>query len=507
MLPISIVEFEGFRELLKLLVPLYKIPSRKTITRKLESRYDVLKKDFIKELENVPHYCITADNWTDCSNQSYMGFTIHYLTASLKMKSRFLSCFPLYDRHTAENLKASMEKVFEEFKIDSTKVTAMITDGEAAIKKACYNLVGSDKHIVCIAHVVAHLLPQSLNDFTALTTIIDRVKSIVTLIKRSIPASDKLKELQIQDGKSEGSALKLKQDVPTRWTTKIDMLERYIELESYIYVAMGECDNPIDLPNREEMKILKDVLPLMEPIRTVITEISGDSYPTSSLIIPMISCMEKKLESIQPKTEVGHEFKYRLQTTMANRFKDIEGNKILSASTILDPRYKKIHFKDPTAMSKSLTRIRKRIEETRLKKGEKSTPSNKELVGKKSVSSSNSIWEFYDAMIESTQSEFRSTVYGNESNESFELNQYLKLPLIDRKENIFSYWKSIETGFPTLSKLAIEQLSIIGTSVPSERVFSKAGNTKRDRRNRLTGKHLNILLFLSSFAHDDWFKI
>ena len=112
-------------------------------------------------------------------------------------------------------------------------------------------------------------------------------------------------------------------------------------------------------------------------------------------------------------------------------------------------------------------------------------------------------------MIESTlsQSESRSTDYGNESNEYIELNQYLKLPLIDRKENIFSYWKSIETGFPTISKLAFQQLSIIGTSVPSERVFSKAGNTKRDRRNRLIGKHLNILLFLSPFPHDDWFKI
>ena len=284
MLPISIVEFEAFRELLKLLVPLYKIPSRKTFTRKLESRYDVLKKDFIKELENVPHYCITADNWTDCSNQSYMGFTIHYLTDSLEMKSRFLSYFPLYDRHTAENLKASMEKVFEEFKIDETKVTAMVTDGEAAIKKACTDLFASKEHIGWIAHVVGHLLPKSLKDFTALTTIIDKGKAIVTLIKRSIAASDKLKELQIQDEKTEGSALKLKQDVPTRWTTKIYMLERYIELESYIYVAMGECDNSIDLPNRQEMKILKDALPLMEPIRTVITGISGDTYPTSSLI-------------------------------------------------------------------------------------------------------------------------------------------------------------------------------------------------------------------------------
>ena len=366
MIPVSIVELEGFRALLKLTVPLYKTPSKKTMTRRLEARYNIMKTDFIKTLETVPHYCVTADNWTDCSNQSYMGLTIHYLDSSLlKMKSGFLGCFPLNDRHTAQYLKECINNIFEEFKIREEKLTGIITDGEAAIKKMCIDLFGNSKHIICLAHATAHLLPQSLNNFPELTTIIDKVKAIVTLIRRSIPASDKLKDLQVQDGKSEGTTLKLKQDVPTRWTTKIDMLERYIQLESYVYVAMGECDNPVDVLIREEMKILKDVLPIMEPIRSVITEISGDTYPTSSMIIPILNCMRRKIDSIIPNTDIGREFKGRLQSAMESRFKVTEYNSLLRISTILDPRYKKLHFKDPNALARSLTRIREKIEEVR----------------------------------------------------------------------------------------------------------------------------------------------
>ncbi|XP_031777405.1 zinc finger BED domain-containing protein 1-like isoform X1 [Nasonia vitripennis] len=320
-----------------------------------------MKEAFIKELEDVPYYCLTADNWTDSSNQSYIGITIHYVNNSA-MTGRVLGCFPLYENHTSEYLMKSIQNIFDDFKIKNDKVTAMITDGAPNIKKAGIDLLGKDKHLVCIAHVASHLLPDALNNFKEFNTIINKVKAIVTQKKRSIPASDKLKEMQLKDGKTEGTILKLKLDVPTRWTTKIEMLERYILLEPYIYNAINKCEKPLNLLTREEISIVKDILPIMEPIKTVITEISGDDYPTCSLIIPIINCMKQKICSTVSTTEVGELFKTKLQTAMANRFKNIEMCSLLAVSTLLDPRFKKIHFKDPCAVSSALARIRKEIE-------------------------------------------------------------------------------------------------------------------------------------------------
>ena len=84
------------------------------------------------------------------------------------------------------------------------------------------------------------------------------------------------------------------------------------------------------------------------------------------------------------------------------------------------------------------------------------------------------------------------------------LKQYMQLKRLSRKDNIFIYWKRVEETFPSLSKVALRQLSVLGTSIPSERLFSKAGLIKRDNRNGLTGRHLNVLLFLSSLAREDW---
>ena len=53
LLTLSTVEHEGFLTLLNVLVPIYKPPSRKTLVKMLESRYDVMKEIFIKELEDA----------------------------------------------------------------------------------------------------------------------------------------------------------------------------------------------------------------------------------------------------------------------------------------------------------------------------------------------------------------------------------------------------------------------------------------------------------------------
>ncbi|KYN28701.1 hypothetical protein ALC57_01877 [Trachymyrmex cornetzi] len=71
------------------------------------------------------------------------------------------------------------------------------------------------------------------------------------------------------------------------------------------------------------------------------------------------------------------------------------------------------------------------------------------------------------------------------------------------KRDPIQYWKSVKHTFPLLYELAIKYISILGTSVPLERIFSQAGNIKTDERNRLTGENLNML-FLSSLAFEDW---
>lgn len=67
-------------------------------------------------------------------------------------------------------------------------------------------------------------------------------------------------------------------------------------------------------------------------------------------------------------------------------------------------------------------------------------------------------------------------------------------------EDILNWWKVHATQFPILSKMARNYLTIPATSVPAERLFSKASLIIRKHRNRLNNESARWLLCLNSWA-------
>ena len=72
-------------------------------------------------------------------------------------------------------------------------------------------------------------------------------------------------------------------------------------------------------------------------------------------------------------------------------------------------------------------------------------------------------------------------------------------PVINSESNVLDYWKEKSARFPILSLIAKDYLSIMPTSVASERSFSLAGLTITDIRSRLDPNTANETLCLSSW--------
>ena len=76
-----------------------------------------------------------------------------------------------------------------------------------------------------------------------------------------------------------------------------------------------------------------------------------------------------------------------------------------------------------------------------------------------------------------------------------EINNYLDQPTVESDCNPLQWWK--EHVFPLLARMAKKYLCVPGTSVPSERIFSKGGLIVDPFRSRLSPGHVNTLVFLS----------
>ena len=87
-------------------------------------------------------------------------------------------------------------------------------------------------------------------------------------------------------------------------------------------------------------------------------------------------------------------------------------------------------------------------------------------------------------------------MFANRDLLKLELDNFLAIPLIDRYDNPFVWWKEHCNTFQSVGRLARRLLCIPATSVPSERLFSKAGDIIVKKRNRLGTKRAGEVLFL-----------
>jgi hypothetical protein len=66
-----------------------------------------------------------------------------------------------------------------------------------------------------------------------------------------------------------------------------------------------------------------------------------------------------------------------------------------------------------------------------------------------------------------------------------ELQRYLAAPKAALSADILKWWDFHELEYPHLARVALDYAGVPGSSVPSERVFSRAGDPITKKRNRL----------------------
>lgn len=79
-----------------------------------------------------------------------------------------------------------------------------------------------------------------------------------------------------------------------------------------------------------------------------------------------------------------------------------------------------------------------------------------------------------------------------------ELHQYFQPPIIPRQEDPLQWWRNNKHIYPNVAKVARKYLCTLATSVPSERLFSKAGELVSQKRSSIKPKNVDMMLFLNS---------
>uniref|UniRef100_A0A182S162 BED-type domain-containing protein n=1 Tax=Anopheles funestus TaxID=62324 RepID=A0A182S162_ANOFN len=480
-LPFSIVENEAFQKFLHTLNSDYKLPSKKSITNALlPSVYNEEIEKVKVNVSSANTIALTTDGWSNINNDSFLALTAHYIDKSLNLQSKLLECseFP-GSQHTGFQIASWINNVVKKFEIEK-KVISIVTDDAPSLKVASTDL--NIPHIPCFARNLNLIAQNAIRN--SIQTTVDEVKHVVMYFKQNIKASHMLVGTQI---KHKHETMKLKQDVPNRWNSTFDMMDRFYKNKIPILSCIDRLKVKTKMQNSDWL-IIEQSLTALKYFASATKLISAEKQTTLSHVGLLCDVLLRKTSALLSDTNLVPEVKSLISLLvegMEQRLQVYRDNQQIWKSMFLDPRVKKAGFQNEPEKYKYTCDLI--LSEMLLLQEKKHTTDTEE-----SFRSSNDATLLYGDIV-SQESQNMNTL--NELVED-EISVYIKVNTIGVERDPLLWWQENCTKFPTLYTLAMKNLCVPGTSVPCERVFSKAGQILLEKRKRLLPKKLHETLFL-----------
>ncbi len=491
--PISLVDGKGFSKLMKVAEPRFKIPSRTYFSQSvIPGQYIDLRRKVEAFLSTVKFCSITTDIWTaKYQTKGYLSLTCHSIDSEWTLRSTVLSTGELTADHTAQNISDALGELLCQWNIQE-KVVASTTDNARNISNAMRNL--NILSIPCVGHTLQLSVIKSF-ELPIITRMLSRLRKIVGHFHRSEKATRNLCEKQKQLGVP---VHKLINDCVTRWGSTYSMLNRYIEQQQPICaVFLENRDARQFMPSDDEISAAEELVAVLEIFQRATEIVSGEKYPTLGIVQPLLQKLlfHTLAESLSDKP-LSKNIKEVIRKDLSSRYQGNDIKSMLYMAMYLDPRFKDMSFVDNSTKSDIKEDVKvellKLIEqeeistdpEGALPPGPTETPPPKKT----------KLTTFFEGMIESTSGSEQLSSVDIASNEikRYDAEEHMSL---DQKEPL-KWWKMREHRLKYMSQLVKKTLCITASSVPSERLFSSAGNLVNQKRSSLSPENVDSLLFL-----------
>jgi hypothetical protein len=386
-------------------------------------------------------------------------------------------------------------------------------------------------HIGCLAHTLNLAAQRSLKVKTV-CNLLGRIRTIVAFFHRSTMAASILK------AKAELLSIpnhKLKIDVCTRWNSTFDMIERFLEMQAAVIATLRSKElshiknKDVSNLSDESVSMAENVAACLKPLKHMTTMLCTESTPTVSVIMPLHhQLITNILVAKEDDSQTVAEMKKLMKKDLDERYKDKAD--FLNMVSAIDPRFKSLPYltdQKKIDIFNNITQEAARLAGTKPKSvktekddegsspsGQSNLPSMPTLpelpvdpeiqIKCETLVETSSMPETFASSSTCVLDDILGDVYVTlvEPAKSvlelveMEVVNYKREASLPLKANPLIWWRDRKTKYPLLSELARALLCIPATSVPSERVFSTAGDILTSQRANLKGKHVDTLIFL-----------
>ena len=549
--PFEIVSGSGFRSVVQTLLDIqaryqHKIPvddlicHPTTIARNIKGIADEKRSILTTRMKKLSQTKIwrgfTTDLWTDDINKvAYISITVHYIDEDWKMQARTLCVKPFGNiRHTAINVLNSFTETLESFGCNDFDNCIVTTDNGSNMSGSS-GLETKFERLPCADHKISTVLTTVLNKTTTTCDgetsapfyrYEDEIHDILELLENAklLVRYFKQSELQAELDST------LKQENVTRWNSALTMLESVQKNITQITNLLAAKQQQHRV-NAIYGPLLDELVRFLATFREATLDLESSSKPTLHLVVfwrykleihcsPIMNDYKvtnaDKTEEVIPKDSAAIvDLKSAVKRVLIEKWRleplhiaatylcplqhrrlyvryNIARSEIQEAKATIKAcmrQYAEMRGNDHTSDSSNINKAAE---------GETERPT-KRLCGPNAVSLHDMSDDETDDMSEASNNN-DETIQASITRELALYEKY-RLPKSSRESgsyDVLSWWKSNETTYPLLAKVARSLLAVPASSAKSESNFSDAGNTITDKRNALGPERVDDMLFVRS---------
>lgn len=267
------------------------------------------------------------------------------------------------------------------------------------------------------------------------------------------------------------------------------MIERLLKHRESIDIFFR--DRSVNSFTEAEWVKLKTLSDLLRPLKVATKLLGGEKYATMSIVLPHLAKLVHSYQMDDDDPAYVTKFKKAMLDHLRASQSTLMSNMLVKVATALDPRFKKLKS-IPQAMRvevwEHLVNLLKLNNQASMGADAETTDQRSSL--KRSYESSDD---------ESDSEEITGNARTSLQVAKQAVETYRAVPqIIDESTDPLTWWHLNHSQHPALMPLVMQHLCCPGTSVPSERLFSRAGSVITTKRASLLPSNANALICLSS---------
>ncbi|KAF5373365.1 hypothetical protein D9757_009741 [Collybiopsis confluens] len=512
---LNVVDNQHFRNMLMQLRSQLRetdIPHRDTLRARILESVNLYWTQISQEMQNAEGaVSITDDIWTDIEKRSFLAITGHWIMGKmvktsmgekkeLVMRSALIGFVCLPGSHTGHHIAEAFVSVMEKLGLLNKRINlrnwqiGWITSDNASNNDTFMTSLAQSLHacnpgfvwdpherrIRCFAHIVNLACKALLAELEEMgNQAMSRLRQLVKMIRGSNIRRAHFLACVKQIMQKE---LQLILDMDIRWSSTYLMVDRAILLR----LAISRFFTFDDFQDLARIHFLSENdWALLVEMKDALECLSAEKTPTLCDAIPAFEAMVAKwsdLKSIYPRLS------YALEAGLAKLQDYINLVRPVPAYTLamaINPAMKLDYYQlfEPdrflNAKNLFIDAIKGYI-----------TPESVARPQVATTAAPETVLSWADRMLQGSMTSLSSSKQSAEE----EVDRYLAERSLATSSLL--YWQENCTRYPTIYKLAMDILPIQGTSVPSERVFSSAGETNTKRRSRVSPDLMQALQVL-----------